>query len=311
MIYLLYGNDEFIKEEQLKKIKKSIGELHLGINYIKIDNINLSEILDNIETPAFGYETKTIEIRKSGLFKKETAELKKFVENFTQNDFEYINLIFIEDEISECNLLKFVRQNGKIIECKELPLPALIDKMSKIAAMYKVRLDQYNARYLIETVGTNMQDLINEVRKLIEYAGESGTIQKEDIDALAIKKSDSIIFDLTDSLGKKQIKYALQVYSELAKTPSDRQMILIQLYRHFKKLYLLKNTENDSEIISNLKLKPNQTFLVRKYKEQAGHFKTEDLKNILKELIKIDEKYKIGEIDLSIGIELVLCKYCS
>ena len=70
MIYLLYGNDEFIKEEQLKKIKKSIGELHLGINYIKIDNINLSEILDNIETPAFGYETKTIEIRKSGLFKK-------------------------------------------------------------------------------------------------------------------------------------------------------------------------------------------------------------------------------------------------
>ena len=183
--------------------------------------------------------------------------------------------------------------------------------MSKIAAMYKVRLDQYNARYLIETVGTNMQDLINEVRKLIEYAGENGTIQKEDIDALAIKKSDSIIFDLTDSLGKRQIKYALQVYSELAKTPSDRQMILIQLYRHFKKLYLLKNTENDSEIISNLKLKPNQTFLVRKYKEQAGHFKTEDLKNILKELIKIDEKYKIGEIDLSIGIELVLCKYCS
>ena len=183
--------------------------------------------------------------------------------------------------------------------------------MSKIAAMYKVRLDQYNARYLIETVGTNMQDLINEVRKLIEYAGENGTIQKEDIDALAIKKSDSIIFDLTDSLGKKQIKYALQVYSELAKTPSDRQMILIQLYRHFKKLYLLKNTKNDSEIIPNLKLKPNQTFLVRKYKEQAGHFKTEDLKNILKELIKIDEKYKIGEIDLSIGIELVLCKYCS
>ena len=57
MIYLLYGNDEFIKEEQLKKIRKSIDELHLGINYIKIDNINLSEILDNIESPAFGYET--------------------------------------------------------------------------------------------------------------------------------------------------------------------------------------------------------------------------------------------------------------
>ena len=32
-----------------------------------------------------------------------------------------------------------------------------------------------------------MQDLINEIRKLIEYAGENGTIKKEDIDKLSIK----------------------------------------------------------------------------------------------------------------------------
>ena len=33
-----------------------------------------------------------------------------------------------------------------------------------------------------------MQDLINEIRKLIEYEGENGTISNEDIDKLAIKK---------------------------------------------------------------------------------------------------------------------------
>ena len=32
-----------------------------------------------------------------------------------------------------------------------------------------------------------MQDLINEIRKLIEYEGENGTISNEDIDKLAIK----------------------------------------------------------------------------------------------------------------------------
>ena len=50
-----------------------------------------------------------------------------------------------------------------------------------------------------------MQDLINEIRKLIEYVGENGTIKKEDIDKLSIKKIESIIFDLTDDLGKKDI----------------------------------------------------------------------------------------------------------
>ena len=312
MIYLIYGNDEFIKQDNLKKIKKTLGELHLGLNYIKLDETNIQELITNIETPAFGYEEKTIEIKQSKLFKKETLEIKKLIQFLKNIDLKYVSLIFLEDEIDTKNqLFKFILEKGKIIECNELSVNELVKKLIQISAMYKVKLESYNAQYLIELVGTNMQELINEIRKLIEYAGENGTIQKEDIDALAIKKSESIIFDLTDSLGKRKIVEALNIYKNFSQKTQERQMILIQLYKHFKKLYLLKNTENDSEIVSNLKLKPNQTFLIRKYKEQAGHFKTEDLKNILKELIQIDEKYKIGEIDLSIGIELVLCKYCS
>ena len=54
--------------------------------------------------------------------------------------------------------------------------------------------------YLIEACGTNMQFLINEIRKLIEYAGENGIIEKEDVEMLVIKQIDSVIFDLTDNL---------------------------------------------------------------------------------------------------------------
>ena len=46
-----------------------------------------------------------------------------------------------------------------------------------------------------------MQELINEIRKLIEYAGKGGTITKKEVDLLCNKKIESIIFDLTDSLG--------------------------------------------------------------------------------------------------------------
>ena len=51
-----------------------------------------------------------------------------------------------------------------------------------------------------------MQDLINEVRKLIEYKGVGGTITKEDIDKLCIKQIQAVIFDLTDNLGKKETR---------------------------------------------------------------------------------------------------------
>ena len=60
-----------------------------------------------------------------------------------------------------------------------------------------------------------MQDLINEIRKLIEFSGENGTIDKKAIDLLATKQIESVIFDLTDSLGKKDLKSALTIMKGL------------------------------------------------------------------------------------------------
>lgn len=167
-------------------------------------------------------------------------------------------------------------------------------------------------RYLIECCGTNMQDLINEIRKLIEYAGEGGKIQKEDVNQLAIKKLESVIFDLTDTLGKKEIAKALQVLKNLIYAKEPIQKILITLYNHFKKLYFVKlSLKYNKDIISSLNLKPNQTFLVNKYKMQAGYFMERELKGILQDLRDLDYNYKNGLIDLQMGLETILCKYCS
>ena len=57
-IYLLYGEELFLLENSLKKIRKLFGECIKGINYIQIDDTNLTEIISDIETPAFGYEKK-------------------------------------------------------------------------------------------------------------------------------------------------------------------------------------------------------------------------------------------------------------
>lgn len=156
-----------------------------------------------------------------------------------------------------------------------------------------------------------MQDLINEVRKQIEYVGEGGRITKESIDMLCIKKIESVIFDLTDNLGKKNTSKALEVLNNLIYNKEPLQKILITLYNHFKKLYIIKLCEkNNKNITESLNLKPNQTFLVTKYKTQANYFKEEELRNILEELINLDSNYKIGQIDLNIGLEAILCRYC-
>ena len=70
-MYILYGEETFLLESCLKKIKNNFGERKAGINEVKLDESNINGIISDIETPAFGYEKKLIIARNTGLFKKE------------------------------------------------------------------------------------------------------------------------------------------------------------------------------------------------------------------------------------------------
>ena len=124
-IQLLYGEEKYLLETKLKKMKKEFGELIKGINFILIDESNVSEIISDIETPAFGYEKKLIIARDTGLFKKEKKitkakdtdtepkkqntfvdKLAKYIvdnQNLFSND---VTLIFVEEEPEKNALYK-------------------------------------------------------------------------------------------------------------------------------------------------------------------------------------------------------------
>lgn len=44
-IYLFYGEETYLLESAVKKIKKSFGELILGINYIQINETNIENLI--------------------------------------------------------------------------------------------------------------------------------------------------------------------------------------------------------------------------------------------------------------------------
>lgn len=312
MIYLLYGEDEYLRNEYLKKIKKEFGELQLGINYVQIDENNVNNIISDIETPAFGFPTKFIMAKDTGLFKKKNAFADTLADYLKTANLDGVELVFVEITPEKNALYNTISKIGEVKEFKEQKMPQLIAKVKSIAQAYNVNINENTASYFIECVGTNMSDIINEIRKLIEYAGSGGTILKEDIDALSIKKSESIIFDLTDNLGRKKIADAIEVLHNLIYAKEPVQRILIMLYNHFKKLYIIKLAiEENKNIAQSLKLKPNQAFLVGKYQTQAKYFSKEELRSLLEELIKIDSSSKSGGIEINIGLETVLCKYCS
>lgn len=321
-LYLLYGEEQFLLEQVIKKIKKLFGEIVKGINYIQIDESNVNQLIADIETPSFGYEKKLIIARNTGLFKKEgrkkSDELSKQKSNISKYIQENIDLIrqsvvlvFVEEDAEKQELYKTIDKLGIICNFEFQKPIQIIQRLKVICNSYEVNVDNSVLQFLIECCGTNMQELINETRKLIEYAGANGTIEKQDIDKLCTKKLESVIFDLTDNLGKKNIAKSLEVLKNLLYEKEPLQKILITLYNHFKKLYLTSvAVAVNKDVVTSLDLKPNQVFLVNKYKMQCRYFKQNELIGILKDLCDLDYKYKNGLIDLQIGLEAILCNYC-
>lgn len=176
MIYLLYGEDNYIKNEFLKKIKKNFGELSLGINYVQIDEDNIQSIISDIETPAFGYESKLIVARNCGLLKKKNSISEKLAEyieksassnskansNIDNSDASQskikedvlngVELVIIEDDIDKSDLYKVIEKYGTIKECNEAKLPELIKKVKEITSAYGVAIQENTASYFIECV---------------------------------------------------------------------------------------------------------------------------------------------------------------
>lgn len=320
-LYLLYGEERFLLDNCLKKIKKLFGETLQGINYIILDESSIDGLIYDIESPAFGYNKKLILVKDSGLFKKDGRKkvgtpIQEKIASYIQENIDIINesvvLIFIEGTVDKNSVFEAINKNGKVCQFDELNQTQLIKKLKQISNAYKVNADENTLAYLIDVSGTNMQFLINEIRKLIEYAGENGTITRDSIDKLSIKNIDSVIFELTDNLGTRNIKKALDILNNLIYQKEPLQKILINLYNHFKKIYLCKiAVKLNKDIITSIGLKPNQTFLVSKYKKQSTAFTEEELRSILKEFTDLDYSSKNGKLDIEVGLKSILCRYCN
>lgn len=320
-MYLIYGAEQYLVETAVNKIKKKFGEKLLGINYILIDELGTENLISDIQMPAFGYDKKLIIVKNSGLFKKDGRKkagspIQEKIAEYIKENFDVIEesviLVFVEQEVDKNVVFDAISKAGIICNIEELKPVQLVKKLKQICNLYKVNCDDITLNYLIETSGTNLQNLINEIRKLIEYAGENGTITLEDINHLSIKQMESVIFELTDNLATKKIDKALEVLDNLIYQKEALQKILITLYNHFKKIYLCNEAiKYNKDVVTSLNLKPNQTFLVTKYKKQASYFKNNELKELLKALIDLDYNSKSGKIDIDLGLRSILCNYCS
>ena len=307
-LYVFYGEEDFLREYNANKIVQTFNLSNPSMNFVKLDDETISKLPDNCEQMPFCDEKKVILVKNSGLFtagKKVSASVTEKVVEYLLKLPDYAVVIFNEESVDK--RLTPYKKLSKIGKFEELKYRGTIDLANWICSGMKkcnAVIDIEDAKYLADSCGPSMSYLYSEIKKLAVLYNEGEKITKDLINEVCVKSMQGIIFDLTDAIGNKDKKKSLILMNELILKKEAEQFILIMLYKHFMNLFLLRvATDEGRASAEELSINP---YVYRKLLGQVKNYEKDELRNILRKLVELDVKSKKGEVDLRIGLEVLL-----
>lgn len=305
--YLLYGSENYLIKLYRNKLKDAIlGDDAMNFSRFEGKDIDLIKINDIANTLPFFSEKRLVLIEDSGLFKtsSDLADLLKSAPDSTI-------FLFVEQEVDKRNKsYKYVKDKGIISEMNSLDEKNLMLFIASILNAAGKKITQSTANYLLEMAGTDMNNLTNEVEKLISYSLDRDTITVEDIDAVVTSQITGKIFQMMDAIGLKQQDKALSLYYDLLSVREKPSHILYLISRHFNILLQVKDLVTNgfgNTAITNKVGVP--AFTTGKYINQSRNYSKRQLFDALNLAADTEEQIKTGRIQEKIGVELLIISF--
>ena len=308
MNYLLYGNERFLIDKEIKNIinKNSIDEFSIS----KYDlNVNtLEEIIDDASTISLFSTNKLIIVDNASIFNRVQNKINDNTDiliDYLKNKYDTI-IVFIDNNEkidSVKKVVKAIKNNGVIKE---------FNKEKNINSTVKNMFDDYKidsnvVQLLINKIGNNLEIIYQEVEKLKIYRLDSKIISSKDVEDLTVENIDIDIFKFIDDIINKNKRSAIKTYKELLKLNEEPIKIIALLASKFRLMYqasmLAKKGYTEESISEILKIHryPVHLAIIAGYK-----YNPKMLLKYLNILSTLDIDIKTGEKDKELALELFI-----
>ncbi len=309
-IYLLYGEEEYLKRYYRDCLSKGIlgdsTEGNINYHYYEGESADAAVIAGQIQALPFFSEVMLIVIENSGLLKKASSLTEALADKP-----ETTKIIFVENEIDKRgSLFKHIKQHGTVSELNHKTDTELITWIASYLKRADCLITGRAAKLLIAKAGVDMGQLINEMDKLIAYAGDTKQIDIDSVEAICTTLLSSKIFNMMDHIVSGKQKEALNLYRDLLALKESPLSILFLLTRHYNILLQLKDITNESDVNIAKKLSV-PSFAIRKYKAQSGAYNKRQLLSIVNECAETETAIKQGRITPQIATEVLIVRLSS
>jgi DNA polymerase III subunit delta len=316
MIIFLYGEDSFRSFEKLAEIKKKYlksDKSGSGLSSFDCDEkVSVDKITNTFGTANLLAPKRLVALKRliSSFGEIDQKKILEFLKNHKNNLLEDKDLVIVfweDNQPKKSNaIFKFLDNNARKQNFEKLTGAKLnswiIRKTEEIDP--KSSISKNALEKLILFAGNDSIMLDKELQKLVDYSG-GVMITEKDIDILVNANLDSNIFATVDAIGANNKKEALILLYRHLKGGDDPFYIFSMFLYQFRNLLKIADLKergiaSEYEISKITKMHP---FVIRKSLGQIRNFSFLKLKNIYRQLGKIDTNVKTGKIDIKLALD--------
>lgn len=319
-VYILIGQDNFLKKNYSEKILKRITDKDDILNCAFFENdCDLQDVYDFVMQMPMMADMKYAEILDYDFENCSKQDFERLCTLISQvPDTAVLVLRFEGAEISSRKttekfktLVSSAEKNGGLAVELDFRSTAELAKMLCDSAKKRgCKMDSPTAYYLIEVVGNDILNLKNEMDKLSAYSNKK-PITKETVDKVCAKSVEASVYSISKYLFSQNIEGALKILDELFFMRTEPMIILYTIASLYIDMYRVYASKEQNEPIQNLvqtfKYK-NKAFLLDKAAINLKKFDENRLKLSLNELIEADNKLKSFGAEPRIVLEQLIIK---
>lgn len=309
--YLLYSSDGAILNKEINDLEKKLDISDNDIIYYNIDDID--GIINEASTIGMFSLNKFIIINMDSYFKdKKDIPNINLLENYFDgyNSNSYLVFVCNSDSIdSRKKIVNLIKKYG-VVKKLEANDNYLNDYVNNYLKDNGYKINNGDVIYFINRVGNNINNVTNELDKLMLYKINDKFIDRNDIDLLTVENIDDSIYDLVNCILKNDNEKAIKLYNNFINNGMDVNQIVAIIAAQIRLLYQVKrlhnNGKSNDEIAKILEFK--SVYRVKYLLSDSYYYSERDLIKYLSKLADIDKAIKTSNGDGNMLMQLFIVK---
>jgi DNA polymerase-3 subunit delta len=333
VIYLIHGEEEFLRSRHLAEIRQKAGApdlVTLNTTELDGDHLTLGELQNAADAVPFLCEHRLVIVH--GWLKRlggrdragekgeplrqtqgELSELERLL-SYLDRVPPTTELIFSEaQQLGDNHLvlrhLLSLAESGKArVHLCQAPRPRDLPQwVNRHARAKGAAISPDAATALADAIGPDLRLMDVELEKLITYAGRGRRIEVADVEEMVPYAQAGNVFKLADAIAERRAGDAFALLHQLRESGAAAPYLLTMIDRQFRILLQVSELTQTGlppeEIAPKLRLRD---FMVKRAIQQARHWTTAEIIAAFDLLLSTDLAIKTGQADEDTALDLIL-----